>query len=175
MRLHLHWAPLALVAAAGTFLSAKDAHAQQTFGAAPTPVATQERIVEYEGPNRGLLASGLFLFGVSYTASAIIAGSSPHPGDDRLYVPVAGPWMDLANRPECVATGMNSCDTETSNRVLLVFDGVFQGLGALALLSSFFVPETTTHSATEEAKPHVHITPTTYGRAAPGVSVFGTF
>ena len=178
MRLHLHWAPLALAAAAGTLFSATAANAQQTFSASPSPTATQERIVEYEGPNRGLLASGLFMFGVSYSASAIIAGSSSHVGDDRRYVPVAGPWMDLAARPECFGGPANMCDNETSNRVLLVFDGVFQGLGALALLSSFFVPEEdSSTSDTDEAKqkPHIHVTPTSYGAAAPGVAVFGSF
>lgn len=45
-------------------------------------------------PDRRLLGSGIFSFGVPYIASVVVAGSSDHPGDHNLYVPVAGPWMN---------------------------------------------------------------------------------
>jgi len=55
-------------------------------------------------------------------------------GDDKLYIPVAGPWLTLARGP-----------SETrSEKALLGADGAVQGLGALMLATSFFIPERTT-------------------------------
>ncbi|HWO11814.1 MAG TPA: hypothetical protein VNN80_20115, partial [Polyangiaceae bacterium] len=34
------------------------------------------------------------------------------------------------------------CDSETVNKVLLVTDGVFQGIGALQIVGAFIFPET---------------------------------
>ena len=85
-------------------------------------------------PNRGMLGSGIFTFGVPYVASVVVAASSNHPGDHNLYVPVAGPWMRLADR-HC--SGGGHCD-DGLNEGLLVVNGIFQGLGALDIVSAFF-------------------------------------
>jgi len=75
--------------------------------------------------NRRMLGTGLVLFGGTYTASAIVAGESANPHDNpNLYYPIAGPWMDMAQR------GVGAGD-----KVLLAFDGLTQGIGALAVLS----------------------------------------
>ena len=98
---------------------------------APAPVA-REGGSEWAGPNRHLLVSGIVVFGASYGAAAVVAGASEHRGDDNLYAPLVGPWIDLADRGHCGP----GCD-DTGNRVLLVFDGVLQAVGAISIISAF--------------------------------------
>jgi len=68
-----------------------------------------------------------------------VAIESDRSADKHLYAPIVGPWLDLAHRDDDCE---GSCDKETVNKVLLVTDGVFQGLGALQILGSFIFPET---------------------------------
>ncbi len=91
-------------------------------------------------PNRPLLITGAVLLAGSYGASAIIAATSNRTADNRLYYPVVGPWMDL-NRRGC---DVNACSNKTLDRVLLIGDGIVQGVGALGVLLSLVVPEKTT-------------------------------
>jgi hypothetical protein len=80
------------------------------------------------------------LLGGSYGASAIVAATSDRAADEKLYYPVAGPWMDLNDR-NC---DVNACPNRTTDTILLIGDGILQGLGALTLVVSLFVPEKTT-------------------------------
>jgi hypothetical protein len=89
-------------------------------------------------PNRSLLRSGLFTLGASYVPALVVAIESDRPSDDHLYAPIVGPWLDLANRGDDCDGG---CGNETVNKVLLVTDGVFQGIGALQILGSLIFPE----------------------------------
>lgn len=99
------------------------------------------------GPNRALLHSGIWTLGLSYVPALVVAIESSEGADKNLYVPVAGPWIDLANR-DCP-----SCEHETANKALLITDGIFQGIGALQLVGSFLFVET--RSVALDAKPHV--------------------
>ena len=96
------------------------------------PSETRRRIY----PNRPLLATGTTVFGLSYLPSVIGAAAADGDNDntDDLYIPVAGPWMMLARGPE----------EEGWEKTLLVLSGVGQGLGALMLVSSFFIPQRVT-------------------------------
>jgi hypothetical protein len=88
-------------------------------------------------PNRPLLVTGTTIFGLSYLPSVIGAAVADSDGNDDtndLYIPVAGPWMMLAKSPE----------EGRGEKTLLAVSGVAQGIGALMLLSSFFVPERVT-------------------------------
>lgn len=107
---------------------------------APEPVIDAESSTKAL-PNRPLLITGALLFGASYGASAIVAATSNRTADDKLYYPVAGPWMDL-NRRNC---DVEACSNKTLDRVLLIGDGIVQGVGALGVLLSLVVPEKTTH------------------------------
>jgi len=101
-------------------------------------------------PNRFMLTTGLILWGVPYTASVVTAAQSSNPADQHLYVPIVGPWIDLSQRGGCPVAA-NSCNTETTNKVLLVGDGIFQAIGTLDVLWAFLRPEhreITTVSAT---------------------------
>jgi hypothetical protein len=125
-------------------------------------ITTQQRV-----PNAGLITSGAIMFGVPYASSVIVAASSDRQGDKNLYIPLAGPWMDLADRGRCRGF---SCDNETSNQVLLVFNGILQGVGALQIVSGFVFPSTKTVTRTVG----VHVTPTG-GRSSMGLAAYGSF
>lgn len=87
----------------------------------------------------GALVGGITLFAIAYGPSAYAGSQSSN--DRALLVPFVGPWLDLANRPQCVApsqialaaasAGIDPCIGDTAVRVALVASGVAQGLGAL--------------------------------------------
>jgi hypothetical protein len=80
-------------------------------------------------PNRPLLGTSALMFTGAYVPSVLFAKYNDDT-TDNLYIPVAGPWMELANEP-----------ASSGNKALLAVSGVFQGLGALGMLTSLFVPE----------------------------------
>ncbi|MFT3922928.1 MAG: hypothetical protein QM778_10370 [Myxococcales bacterium] len=84
-------------------------------------------------PNLPLLGTSSLLFLGSYIPTIAYQGAKDR--NDNLFVPIAGPWMDLSQ-------GHHS----TSEKTLLSLSGVMQGLGALGVVSSFFVPERRTRN-----------------------------
>jgi hypothetical protein len=151
---------------------------QQTVVAAPpsqTVVTTRGRdTVVAGGPNSALLSSGLFVFGVPYLTSVVVAATSSRPEDKNLYIPVVGPWLDFAQREDCGSIGQRSCDNETVNKVLLGADGILQGLGALQIVGAFLMPETRTVT-TVATEPRIMVGPTRVGRTGYGLAAAGTF
>ncbi|HEY1691441.1 MAG TPA: hypothetical protein VGG39_04745 [Polyangiaceae bacterium] len=142
---------------------------------APAP-AVVEHSSGYEGPNRYMIGSGLVVFGLSYIPAVAVAAESSTSADHHLYVPIVGPWLDMGTRPACGPQAI-SCDNETTNKVLLGVDGVFQGLGALTTIFGFLSPEhdhTITTTAAAD-KPTLHFTPAQVGPSAYGATAFGTF
>jgi hypothetical protein len=157
-----------------------------TTAPAPTPVTTVPAIApttvvndnhdtgdEVDYWNAPVFATGALTFGGTYLASVIVAGSSDHQGNNHLYVPVAGPWLDLADRgPNCPAL-QNNCDSETTAKILLVADGVFQAAGIITMLDGVLAPTHHTRVVTTAQRDY-HIVPTTvHGNA--GLAVFGHF
>lgn len=124
-----------LALAASTCCFASAANAQTTV--------VRERAVTTT-PNRSLLHSGVVTLGLFYVPSVIVAVESPLTVDNHLFIPVAGPWLNYAKR-DCP-----TCEHETLNKVMLVTDGVFQGIGALNIVGAFLFPET--HVATARGK-----------------------
>lgn len=106
-----------------------------------------ERVVRTAGPKRALLQHGAVTLGISYTPALVVGITSPMPEDRVLVAPVAGPWLDLAER-DCVG-----CSHETVNQVLLVADGVVQGVGALEIVGAFLFWETSERRAAQNAFP----------------------
>jgi hypothetical protein len=164
------------VIAASTWTATSLAQGTAVVAQPPTRPAPAETITTgYSGPNRAMLGSGVAVFGLSYVPAVIVASQSPQSVDSKLYIPVAGPWLDLANRPSCGA-GAAPCDEEGRNRALVAVDGAFQGLGALLTVGSFLMPEhkqvvTTTVGVD---KPEVHFGPARLGSGY-GVSAYGSF
>ncbi|MGK3998481.1 hypothetical protein [Sorangium sp. So ce1024] len=89
-------------------------------------------------PNRGLIWSGVAVLGTTYGISTVVATFSDEPADRALWVPIAGPWIDLGTRGKC--GGDRSCNAETTNKVLLVASGLGQAIGALQILGGFVFP-----------------------------------
>lgn len=145
-----------------------------TAFASTSASAQSHETVTTTGPNRALLRSGLFALGVPYLASVIVAASSDRDEDKHLYIPVAGPWMDYANRSGCGGEGQPSCDAETAYKVLLIGNGILQGIGALEIVGSFLFPETRTVSSVEPAK-RVFVSPYYAGMGNYGLSAFAKF
>jgi len=148
---------------------------QQTPPPAPVvvPPANQTVTETDTGPNP-LLMSGLVGFGASYGAAVIVAASSNHQGDNRLYVPILGPWLDIGDRGDCPVKS-SACDNETTNKVLLVADGVIQGASALAIVGGILSVGSPTTTQTTVSQRGVHFAPVSYGSASPGVAAFGSW
>ncbi len=142
----------------------------QTPQAAPAPVvnAEPEGYEEYDMWNAPVFATGAIVFAGSYGASAIVAGSSNHPGADRLYVPVVGPWLALNDWGSCPISNP-SCDQNTTDKVLLVADGVFQAAGLITMLDGVLQPSSH-HVLARTADRGIHVSPTPNG-----AMVFGHF
>jgi len=127
--------------------------------------------------DRRMFWAGTGTLAIGYGAALVVAGTSDHQGDAAMYLPVFGPWVDLASRGGC--RGGPGCD-DTGNRAGLVIDGMVQGLGAMLIVGSFLFPEeeivtVTRTGKAEPPKPAVHVTPASVGRGAPGLAVVGTF
>jgi hypothetical protein len=132
-------------------------------------------------PNRPLLGTGAIVFGAPYVASVIVGAVSTLDADDKLFIPVVGPWLDLGQRP----CGFGS-SCSTSNNVesaFLVADGIAQGAGVLMMLGSLVVPEHRTETVTTTtgkalppppAKSEVHIMPVSY-LGGGGIGASGKF
>ena len=134
------------------------------------PMTAEEPItIEKRTPNRPLLITGGAIIAASYTPALVVAATSGRDGDQYLYIPVAGPWIDLGVRGGC---GPGSCGTEAIYKTLLVATGIAHAVGAAAVISSFLVPEQRT-LRTADAKPHV--VPTQMGKNGYGLSLVGNW
>lgn len=127
-------------------------------------------------PNSALLSSGITALAVPYLASVVVAAESEHPGDGNLFIPVAGPWMDLADRHCEVGV---QCHNEGLYKGLLIANGIFQGLGALQIAGAFIFPETitvtgTARRSTPTRTASIRVTPTSVGGGY-GLAAVGAF
>jgi hypothetical protein len=140
---------------------------------APPQAAPRRDVVTFveETPDTGMIGAGLLMFGLAYGSSIVVGATSENTADQALFVPLAGPWIDLANRGDC--NGPCGPD-ETVNRVLLVSSGLFQAAGALQILGGFLFPETRTVTRTADVPAGVHFAPKV-GKGMVGLSAYGSF
>jgi hypothetical protein len=128
-----------------------------------------------DSTNAPIFVSGALVFGAAYGASVITAASTDDTrGNHRLYVPLVGPWLALNDRGDCDLL-RESCDHETTAKVLLIADGIFQAAGVIGMLDGIFQPST--HRIvrrTAKLDTRIHVTPATV-HGDPGVAVFGRF
>ena len=122
-------------------------------------------------PNRALLSTGTSLFVVSYGASAVTAAISDRDEDKKLFIPVVGPWMDLADR-NCDVRGCGG--NEDVNKAMLITSGVVQGAGVLLAVSSLFIPEKVEEKRIGKVKPEVRVAPVSFA-AGGGIGAVGRF
>jgi hypothetical protein len=132
--------------------------------------------------------SGSIVFGVPYVLSASVAGSSKVDADTWLYVPLAGPFIDLANRKEkCtpspvsqVQTNFN-CNDDSGERFFLMTDGLMQVAGATLLIFGLAMPQKLLvrddAPFTGSTRSHFawSIAPRTMGRSGYGIGLAGEF
>jgi len=141
---------------------------------APQPIAYSPQYeTVYDDYNPSMFFTGAFVFAGAYGASVIVAADDKTRGKDRLYVPVVGPWLALNDRGSCDIT-LSKCDNETTAKVLLVADGVFQAAGIIGMLDGVLQPSSHRVIA-RTADTKVHVTPTYMGNGGQGLAVFGHF
>jgi hypothetical protein len=122
--------------------------------------------------NRPLMITGALVLVGSYIPSAIVAFTSDRPSDQKnLYYPIVGPWMDLADR-DCSNRPCPSGDA--LGKVLLIGAGVGQGLGALGIVTSFFLPNKVTRNWYLVGNERTNFTPSRVGTGY-GLSASGKF
>ena len=150
---------------------------------APTPVVAvppePEYLEVYNSYNAPVFATGAAVFALSYGASVVTAATTDNDrGNNRLYVPVVGPWLALKDRGPCDIL-KSSCDHETTAKVLLIADGVFQAAGIIGMLDGLLQPSTRRVLVTQnKVDTKTRVRPTVIGSvsgSAPGVSVRGHF
>ncbi len=177
MKIQIVVASIALAALVPAVASAQDTTTVVTpapVAAAPGPAVTQETTSQATGPSWAMVGSGAVIFGLSYIPAVIVGGASNLDADRALFVPLAGPWIDLAQRPGCPSTG--SCNGETTNKVLLVTDGVFQAVGAITLVGGFLTPAHETRTVqSASTEPTWRISPASMGAGGYGMQALGTF
>jgi hypothetical protein len=166
----------ALVSTASTVSFAQQDAPATTAGSEPATNAAHVERQADPGPNADLIGAGLVTFGLAYLPATIVASSSDIRADQHMYVPVAGPWLDMSSRPLC--GGASACDTETGFKVLLAADGIIQGLGALMTLAGILSPEPSAVSAPaalEKPTMQLKVTPAHVGSFGYGLAAFGKF
>jgi hypothetical protein len=117
--------------------------------------------------NAPVFATGAVVFAASYGAAAIVAGTSDHPGADRLYVPLVGPWLALNDWGDCPIENPR-CDENTTEKVLLVADGVLQAGGVITMVTGLLSPTTHTVYQRTASNKTIKVTPTHNGFAVLG-------
>jgi hypothetical protein len=155
--------------------NAQEAPATVQVAPAPATVTTQETTSQATGPSLAMVGSGVAIFGLSYLPAVVVGAVSGLSADRALFVPLAGPWVDLTQRPGCPAGA--SCNAETTNKVLLVADGIFQAIGALTIIGGFLTPahRTKTVTRTADLRPTVRLSPAQLGNGGYGMMALGTF
>jgi len=138
---------------------------------ATTAPPTRESVTVYQKtiPNKPLLITGGLLLVGTYATTAAFVGANGPIGDKDLYIPVVGPWINLADR-QC----FGDCPNETRDTVLIAGSGVLQGVGALLALGSFFIPESVPAARITAGPVKMNITPSA-GMGSGGVGAVGTF
>ncbi len=137
------------------------------LAAAPPPTRETITVRQSYRPNRPLLYTGSTMLLSSYAATAAVTATQnirDANGDQSLYIPVAGPWLHLAN------TSHSTRDT-----LLIAGSGVAQGAGLLIGALSLLVPEHVPAATIQAGGIKMNLTATSYGRGSAGIGAVGQF
>lgn len=134
--------------------------------------SARAEVIAADSTSSSMVRSGVVTLGLSYAAAAVVAATSSHPGDNRLFVPILGPWLDLGSRGSCPVESSN-CDHETTNKVLIIGDGVIQAAGAVTILAGLLHPGPAVVATKRFTI--AQIVPVSLGAGRPGLAAFGTF
>jgi hypothetical protein len=120
-----------------------------------------EGYVLQEGPNRVLLTAGILALGIPYltgVSAAILTDFDAHSG--WLVLPVAGPWL------------MRASESDQDTRVLLGFDGLVQGAGALMVIAGLSL---TSRTLVRTDYANFALVPARFQRGTYGLAAVGVF
>ncbi|MDB4960306.1 MAG: hypothetical protein JWP01_305 [Myxococcales bacterium] len=116
-------------------------------------------------PTRTALTAGAIIFLTSYGLSIGIGSQSLDEDHRGLYVPVAGPWLVLADRS----------DDDKLTDALLAIDGIAQATGALIIVGALIARTEPRRPESQAARKQlIRITPI-MTRDRPGIAFSGTF
>jgi hypothetical protein len=149
--------------AAAAVLAYQTMETQDPSLGAPAPAPYEQQTERKFRPNRPLMTTSAAAFLASYVPTIITAAANKSQTSNNLYIPIAGPWMEIAREP-----------TSGANKALLSLSGIFQSLGTIGMISSFFVPETRTRKWYLMGNRRFHFAPTA-GRGTYGMSAQGRF
>lgn len=133
----------------------------------PSEPSRDTTLYDRRRPNKALLITGGSLLVGTYATTAALTAANGPTADKDLYIPVVGPWINLADR------GNDRTDA-TRDGILIAGSGVLQGIGAIMAVSSFFVPEKVPTARISAGNVKMNITPTA-GPGAGGIGAIGTF
>ena len=126
---------------------------------------------------KGLVITGAILLGVPYALSASVASSSTADSDRWLWLPVIGPFADLAARGDrCVQSyDLVRCTDDSAERFFLTLDGIVQAAGTamlvlgLALPQRLLVRDDAPFAASSPPRFSWSVAPRSFGRAGAGI------
>ena len=149
-----------------TMLSSADATATP-LPVMPPPARETLTLRQAHRPNRTLLyAGGATLIG-SYAATAAVTFTRrihDSYGDQSLLIPVAGPWLHLANTKETML-----------HPALIAGSGVAQGAGLVIGALSLIIPEHVPAVTIQAGGVKMQLTASSPGKGSAGVGVVGQF
>lgn len=163
----------ALIAALAVGTTASTALAQEPVVTAPAP-GTRET-VKYRierGPNIPLVVTGSILFIGGYGGALAAGWASDRKEYDQMYIPIAGPFLTLAERGSCAVV---PCRGTTGEKVFLAADGLIQTFGLVSAVAGLIFPEThLVPIRVGSSSVRVQVAPGG-GPGGAGVSAFGSF
>jgi hypothetical protein len=137
---------------------------------------TSERL----GTNgRALLFGGGMLLIGSYGTSALVGVANERKADEKLIIPIVGPWLNLGDR-QCDRL---ACGREDLSKAALIASGILQGVGFIGMVGSLFVAERPRRPDRAGARrvaaaPRVVVTPAPFAGGPAGrygLALVGTF
>lgn len=135
---------------------------------APPPSNESTLIYNKHRPNNALLITGSALLVGTYVTTAALAGANGPVADKDLYIPVVGPWINIADRTP------STRENNTRDTLLIAGSGVLQGVGVLMAVTSFFVPEKVPAVRISAGNVSMQVTPQA-GAGGGGLGAVGTF
>jgi hypothetical protein len=147
------------------------AHAQTTVVVPPSDSSDGSSVV-YTRANTPAVVSGALMFGVAYGAVVIVAATTDRDANNRLYVPLIGPWLAIKGRGDC-PVDQEACDSETTKKILLGADGVFQAAGVITLAYGLLTTRSYRHGSASHQG--VEIVPVAMQGGGRGFGLAGTF
>jgi hypothetical protein len=120
-------------------------------------------------PNRPLLFAGGALFLAAYAPTVILTTATSNSKTNQvLYIPLVGPWVRLASPPS--TTSVTTVDT-----MLVIGSGVVQGIGAVLMATSIFIPGRVPLPTLQAGDTKIYFGPTSFGVTSAGAGAVGSF